>query len=419
MTEANPTPIGLPHVVFLERAAREIDSSPGTFGQAAFLVLRLVDLLAAADEPGSNDDLFGYQASATGRYCTEQLEPGAAAECLQELVRNASYAHRRRAPGLIAPAMLALATHLDDASHYPEALDVVATLERTAGPGLGVPHAISAALLTGRIERKLSHFDAAEATYARAGELATAAGDTASALLSRLGRANALWGRGNLAEAERWNREVLRDARAGGVRGVEARAEHGLGVVLGTRGQTPDAIPHFWHAFELYESEADSLMALFELGFAFSRLGAVESAEQALNFVVQRAQLRSMVQNAKIELMHCASFRRDRVGFERCRAECAADVEQMAPNILADYHLKVGIGLARFGRLDRAMAELHQAHQIARAHGLHEVEFRIERIQVGLPDCATVDVERENGLEQPGWTASLAEVSTALAGLTI
>ena len=53
MPEANPTPIGLPHVVFLERAAREFDSSPGRFGQAAFLVLRLVDLLAVVARAGA------------------------------------------------------------------------------------------------------------------------------------------------------------------------------------------------------------------------------------------------------------------------------------------------------------------------------------------------------------------------------
>jgi tetratricopeptide (TPR) repeat protein len=417
MLEAGPTPIGLPHVVFLERAARELDSSPGKFGQAAFLVLRLVDLLAPTGAPGPNEDLFGYQASATGRYCTEQLEPGTATECLQDVVRTASYAHRRRAPGLIAPAMSTLATHLEESARYLEALDVLTTLERVAATGLAPAHAIGVALQSARIQRQLARFDEATAGYERAEALATAAGDTASVLLSRLGRANVFWGRGNLVEAERWNREALRDAQAS-TRAVQARAEHGLAVVLGAGGQVPDAIPHLWQAFTLYESEGDSLQALFDLGFALSRLGAVEGAERALQIVRLRSRMQSLVQNAKIELMYCASFRRDRVGFERCRVECTADVEQMAPNILADYHLKVGIGLARFGQIDRAAAQLQQAQQVARTHGLHEFEFRIERIQLGLSDCATVDVEPENGLEQPGWTASLLEVSTALAGLT-
>jgi tetratricopeptide (TPR) repeat protein len=404
-------------VVFLERAAREFDSSPGRFGQAAFLVLRLVDLLASANEPGPNDDLFGYQAAATGRYCNEQLEPGTAAECLQELVRNASYAHRRRDPALIAPAMLSLAAHLEDATHYLEALDVLRTLERTAGSALGPPQAIGAALQTGRVERKLARFDAADAAYERAATLATAAADTASMLLARLGRANVLWGRGNLPDAERWYREALRDAQAAGIRNVQARAEHGLGVALGARGQVPDAIPHLWQAFDLYETETDSLKALSDLGVALSRLGAVDSAERALRIVVQRGGEGNLVQNARIELLHCASFRRDRLSFERCRAECETVAPQMAPNILADYHLKLGIGYARFARFDRAAGELDLAHEVARANRLRELEFRIERIQGGLADCATVDAEQESSLEPPSWAASLEEVSTALAEL--
>lgn len=419
MPEANPTPIGLPHVVFLERAAREFDSSPGKFGQAAFLVLRLVDLLGS-QEPGGgpHDDLFGYQAAATGRYCSEQLEPGPEADQLQELVRTASYAHRRRDPGLIAPPMLSLAADLEDAAQYLEALDVLVTLEQNAATRLGAPHAIAAALQTGRVERKLARFDAADAAYGRASELAAAAGDTASGLLSEIGRANVCWGRGNLAEAERRYRQALHDARAAGERRVEARAEHGLGVALGARGQVPDAIPHLWRAFELYDNKDESLTALFDLGFALSRLGAVEGAERALGLVVQGAQKRSRVQDAKIELMHCASSRRDRVGFERRRTACAAEAPQMAPNSLADYHLKVGIGYARFGRFDRAESELQHSLAVARSHGLHEFEFRVDRVLSGLRACqADACSDAEPTPEAPAWAEAVSSVSSALAGI--
>jgi tetratricopeptide (TPR) repeat protein len=312
---------------------------------------------------------------------------------------------------------LSLAAHLEESAHYPEALDVLTTLERLGGSGLTPAHAVGGALQRGRVQRKLAHFDEAETAYERAEALAAASGDTASVLLSRLGRANVLWGRGNLAEAERWNREALRDAQAS-TRTVQALAEHGLAVVLGARGQVPDAIPHLWQAFRLYETEGDSLQALFDLGFALTRLGAVDGAERALRIVRARSQMRSLVQNAKIELMHCASFRGDRVGFERCRGECEAEAAQMAPNVLADYHLKLGIGLARFGYLDRAVTELEMAHQVARTHGLHEFEFRIERIQAGIADCPPLDLPREPAPEQPGWAATLATVSTALAGLS-
>src|SRR2546428_546581 len=87
----SPAP-GLAHVVFLERAARDLDSSGSKYGQAAFLVLRLVNLLASEPRPGASDDLFGYQTAATGRYCEEQLEPGIDADHLLDVVRSASYA---------------------------------------------------------------------------------------------------------------------------------------------------------------------------------------------------------------------------------------------------------------------------------------------------------------------------------------
>ncbi len=414
MVDVQPMALGLSHVVFLERAAREHDSAQSRFGQAAFLVLRLIDLLGANETAPNGDQLFGYQAAATGRYCNEQLESGAPADRLIELVGAASYAHRRRDAGLIAPAMLALSRWLIDSGHAEEALDVLATLQRTAAARLDPKAAITAALITGRAQRDLAQFDAADDAYGRAAMLAEAIGDNESVLLSRLGRANVFWGRGNLAEAERYNREVVESARDAGFQETEARAEHGLGVALGARGQVHDAVPHLWRAFGLYRDSGLSISALQDLGYALARLGLIESAERAFKIVVQRADSMDGGSNAMIELMYCASFRRDRVGFERWRGECGSKMDQMAPDQIADYHLKLGIGLGRFGRLDRATTELQHALQVARAHGLHEFEFRIERILAGLAEC---DDDTEHvGAEQPAGT-SILEVSTALAGL--
>jgi tetratricopeptide (TPR) repeat protein len=415
MVDVQPMGPGLLHVVFLERAAREHDSAQSRFGQAAFLVLRLIDLLGANETAPNGEELFGYQAAATGRYCHEQLESGAPADRLIELVGAASYAHRRHDPGLIAPAMLALSRWLIDSGHFEEALDVLATLHRTAADRLDPKAAITAALFTGRALRELTQFDAADDAYGRARELAETIGDSESTLLSQLGRANVFWGRGNLAEAERCNREVVRSARAGGFQHTEALAEQGLGVALGARGQVHDAVPHLWRAYELYQDEAGSMRALQDLGYALVRLGVIESAERAFKIVFHRSITMDGAGNAVIELMYCASFRRDRVGFERWRGECARIMTNLAPNQVADYHLKLGIGLGRFGRLDRAAAELQLALQVARSHGLHEFEFRIERILGGLADCSAIETDHVDA-EQPAGT-SLFEVSSALAGL--
>jgi tetratricopeptide (TPR) repeat protein len=408
---------GLPHVVFLERASREHDSAQSRFGQAAFLVLRLVDLLGTRQASPTGDELFGYQAAATGRYCEENLAPSPQTEQLLEIVRAATYAHRRHQPGHIASSLLALARSLQEEARSAEATDVLDTLERVAGAAIDAAAAITAAFLRGRVERENSRFDSADVAYDRAGALAAAAGDRASVLLSRIGRANTMWGRGNLSEAERWYREVIAEATPAGLTQVEAQAEHGLGVVLGTRGQVPDSLPHLLRAFALYTDEDNRRRSLHDLGFSLTRLGEIESAERAFRFLVEHDPEGREALDARVELMHCASFRRDRLAFERWRTEGVQYLPRMAPNQLADYHLKLGIGLARFGRFDRAAAELNQALLIARAHGLHAFEFRIERIAAGLDGCTLAEWERQGASEAPAWAATVVEVSRALAGL--
>lgn len=419
MADASSTLSGLLHVVFLERATNTPDaSSSDHLGEAAFIVLRLVDLLATDRGAPSRDQVFRFQAAATARFCREEVEPGVETDYLIELVRSTTAAHQRRDVGLAAPAMLAYATYLEEAARYEEALDVVQTLERAAGSRVPVDQAVAAALQLGRLNRKIARFDDADAAYERGAALATVAGDRHAELLSRLGRANVCWGRGNLAAAERWNREVLEDARAAGERDAEARAEHGLGTVLGARGQPLDALPHLWRAFELYQDQSLSLLALHDLGFDLARLGAIEDAERALRYVVQATHDQSARQNAMVELLHCASYRRDRVGFTRWRALCETELPRMAPNILTDYQLKLGIGLARFGRFERAAVEMEQALETARAHGLHEFEFRIDRIRAGLQDVEALGCAEHDADPAPvAQGAALKEVSAALTTL--
>jgi tetratricopeptide (TPR) repeat protein len=311
--------------------------------------------------------------------------------------------------------MFDLTRDLIAASHFEEALDVLTTFERTAGTQIEPSAEITVAMLTGRAKRLTAQFDEAEAAYRRAGVLATAQGDHRMEAFSRLGRAIVHQSRGNLAEAEREYSELLGDARTLGDRGLESQVENGLGVVLGYRGQIPDSAPHFWRAFELSQDDPEeALGALHNLGYTLSRLGVAEAAERAFRFVLERAHGVEVMNNARIELMHCASYRRDRVGFARWNAECGRSLATMLPNQVADYHLKLGIGLARFGQFDRTTNELRLALDVARASGLHELEFRIERIMAGLSGCESLQHEVET--VSPAW-AAVSSIATALAGL--
>lgn len=91
----------------------------------------------------------------------------------------------------------------------------------------------------------------------------------------------------------------------------------------------------------------------------------------------------------------------------------------MSPNILADYLLRLAIGLARFGHFDRVDAELTRALQVAQAHQLHEFEFRIERIRAGLRSCEALDMaEHDEAAKPPAPGSELGAVCVALTSLT-
>src|SRR5204862_7830157 len=236
MTDPASQHASLPHAVFLQRMA---DGS----GQAAFIVLRLVDLLGS-EHATLHPDAFHYQYVATLRCCRD-LPPGSTETShLLGLVRGTADAFEQRSAGLVLPALFAYAHFLEDEMRLEEALDVLDTLLQL-GDGTLVPSdAVSARLRRARVYRKLNEFDAAERSYAEGGALAAAIGDTHSELLSRIGRAQALRGRGNLVDAEESLREVLLGAEQLADADAQARAHQGIAVVLSTRGQPAEAIPH-------------------------------------------------------------------------------------------------------------------------------------------------------------------------------
>jgi len=409
----------LPHAIFLQRVSgpQAATTLEARLGQGAFLALRLVDLLAR-DRAVVSGDAFHYQWVATDRFCRELRAAATEGAHVHGIAESASDAYRLGEARLAAPALFAYAHFLEDELRLDEALDVLTTLLLVVGSQLTARDVVAAQLRFARVQRKLNRFDEAEAAYTEAGETAALAGDRYSALLSRIGHANTLLGRGNLAEGERRLRGVLTDARAHREQDAEARAEHGIAVALYQMGQSSDGIPHAWRAFELYEEDDPRLRALNDLGVMLLTLGDAVGAERALSEVVRRGGSQDSVTNALIELMHCASYRRDHVGFARWRERAAAVEADMPPNILADFHLKQGIGQARFGKFHRAETLMKRALEIASAAGLHEFEFRIERILSGLGECEQVLAREAESAATPVWqTDELREVSKSLAQL--
>jgi len=313
----------LPHAIFLQRVSgpESATTLEARLGQGAFLALRLVDLLAPDRGPVSQD-AFHYQWVATDRFCRELFAAATEGAHVHGIAESASDAYRLGDIRLVSPALFAYAHFLETELRLEEALDVLMSLLLVVGNRLSSTDAVAAQLRFARVHRKSNRFDEADAAYTEAGELAKLAGDRYSALLSRIGRANTMLGRGNLADAEHRLEGILADARAAGERDVEARAEQGIAATLYYMGQSVEAIPHAWHAFQLYEEEDSRLRALGDVGIMLLSLGDATGAERALAEVFRRGRTRETVSNAVIELMHCASYRRDHVGFARWRERC-------------------------------------------------------------------------------------------------
>src|SRR5437667_2760142 len=192
---------GLPHAVFLQRVADGPATSPEVrLGQGAFLALRFVDLLAPDREPPT-PDVFRYQWAATERYCAELAGEGTEASHLSCIVRAAGEAHRTNDIQLLAPALFAYAMYLEQESHFEEAEDALQTMIDIGVGRLQASDAISSWLRLGRVRRKQTDFDRADAAYAEAGRIAAAVGERYSVLLGRIGHCNVVHYRGNLAEA--------------------------------------------------------------------------------------------------------------------------------------------------------------------------------------------------------------------------
>src|SRR5437762_4987458 len=341
MTDSVAQHAGLPHAVFLHRLAGESPSSAlePRLGRAAFVALRLVDLLGA-EYTTLHPDAFHYQHVATARCCRDLPPSATETSHLVGLVQGTHDAFEQGSVGLVLPALFAYAHYLEDEMRLEEALDVLDTLLQVGGKKLPPTDVVGARLRRARVYRKLNEFDAAEKSYAEGGALAAAIGDTHSELLSRIGRANTIMGRGNVAAAELSLREILLGAEQLADADAQARAHQGIAVVLSTRGQPAEAIPHEWRAFQLYEDGVSRMRVLSDLGVMLLIVGDVDGAERALTEIIRNGASQDVMDNAFVELMHCASFRRDRVGFERWREQCDARREDVPPTLLVDYMLK-------------------------------------------------------------------------------
>ncbi len=286
--------------------------------------------------------------------------------------------------------LMAYAYFLEHEGRLEEALEVLALAVRTHGSEVPVADFAASALFAGRLNRLLARWTEATNCYLSAESAAERAGDRVLALRGRLGRAAVLRGQGNLPLAQRTVEVVIEAARAANLRDVQAIALTDLGAVYALEGRRVEAVQANYEAFQLTEDVLQRMRVLGDLGIGLREIGASDGARVAFELVVASRTSFLVRTNAILELMELESSSGDRMAFERRRAEAERLQGRMPPSMLADFHYKAGIGLARFGQTSRGGQVLTEGMAVAETHRLNAWYFRFEHVLANLTECERV-----------------------------
>ncbi|HKU62143.1 MAG TPA: hypothetical protein VJQ44_13045 [Gemmatimonadales bacterium] len=370
----------LRHAPFLERARveRDLDREVSArLALAAYVTARLVDRLNEGAPDDESREAFAWQVDAVRRHLSDlpaELPETAHLVGILEQVPPTGQARTGLRLGLTAYAYF-----LEHEARLAEALDVLGLAARSHGRAIPVGEFAALALFAARLRRLQAQWAAANASYAAAEEAGQVTGDMVTVLRSRIGRGGVLRGQGNLPACRSLTESVLRSAEELNLREVQAMACADLAAVLELQGLLTESVQAKYRAFRLCDDEIQRMRYLGDLGIGLAQIGAFSAARTAYEIVIGSQASFLVRTNAILELMELESGVDNRVAFERLRAEAESVRERMTPSMTADYLYKLGIGLARFGKVARAREVLNDALRLTEATGLNAWYFRIER----------------------------------------
>ncbi|HEU4474753.1 MAG TPA: hypothetical protein VFR72_07940 [Gemmatimonadales bacterium] len=370
----------LAHAPFLERARieREHDREhPARLALGAYVVARLVDRLLSGLEGVEAQEGFSWQVAAVRRHLAELPPEAPEAAHLRGIAESV--------PGEPAPTpalrlcLTAYAYFLEHEARLDEALDILGLAGRAHGAEVPAAEYAAIALFAGRLNRLLARWSAANTCYERAEDAAMANSDMVTVLRSRLGRSGVMRGQGNLPLALSNTYKVVEEAGQLGLTEIQAMAYADLGAVHSLQGAHDQVVVANYRAFTLSEDSLQRMRILGDLGVGLLNLQAYESARLAFEIVADSNTSLLVRTNALLELMELESKVGNRLAFERRRGEAEAVRDRMPPSMMADYHYKAGVGLARFGRRKRALEFLQAGLRLAEEHRLNAWYFKFER----------------------------------------
>lgn len=379
--EVGSSPDILSYEPFLERARLQRERAQdgaARLAMGAYLVARLVDKLLTLPLGSEGEEGFRWQLEAVRRHVCEL--PGEAPETahLSGVVSAIS------SNGIPTPAvwknLTAYAYFLEHEGRLEESLEMLSLAVRAQGSRVTLADFAKYALFAGRLNRLLARWPMASNCYAAAEKAGVETGDPVAVLRGRLGRGAVHRGEGNLPAAREIAEAVAAEADKLRLHEPQAIAYSDLGVVYGLQGLRLDALKAYYRAFQLSTDSQQAMRTLGDLGIGLLEIGAYDAARVAFRIVVDSDASVLVRANALLELMDLESSVGDRFGFERCRNGVEAYRTRMSPSMTVDYHYKIGIGLARFGQMERARQSLNLALETAEKHRLNAWYFKIEKI---------------------------------------
>jgi tetratricopeptide (TPR) repeat protein len=374
-------------------------------------------MLKTARDPGDLDG-FRWQLKST-RHFVQEL-PGKIAETahLSALIDSLDFEGPPR-HGIVRMGLIAYAYYLNQEARLEDALDILELASRTHDGGYQAEEYASFAMFVGRVNRRLARWQAARRSYEAAEKTAAQIGDQRTVFFCMLGLANLHRGTGDLAQSRAIVEQVLAQSESSELADVRSAAYSDLSAVCERQGDRVGAVVMEYHAFQTAVDDTSRWRSLANLGSSLAGIGEFEAARYALEVVATRSEIFASRTNAIIELVGLTSAVGDELGFRRYLRAAEEQKEAMPPSMAVDFHYNAGIGMARFGKVERARELLTAALELAQTHSLNTWYFRVERVLEGLDACAETEdapVSGESTLDKSPLgdvTSGLRELATA------
>jgi tetratricopeptide (TPR) repeat protein len=370
---------------FLDRAcserARERDV-PARLALGAYVVCRLLGSMFTRDGSAESEEAFLWQLDAVRRHLHSLPSDSPESAHLRGIVQEISPSSRPS--GALRLNLTAYAYFLEHEGRLEEALDVLAIATRTHGEMVPASDFAAVAHFAARLNRLLARWGMATKCYLAAESAAEAAQDRMTMFRARLGRAAVARGMGNLPMARAMVEEVALAASQANLSELQAMAYTDLGLVCSAEGKKAEFVQANYRAFVLTEDPLQRMRILGDIGVGLLDLGVYESARLALEIVIQSKTSFLVRTNAMLELMELESAVGNRMSFERRRSEAESLAERMPPSMVADFHYKTGIGLARFGQASRARTFIKAGLEFSEQHRLNAWSFKLDRVLIEL-----------------------------------